>query len=261
LPKPRNALLPIILVLLVLLFVLGIVLSANNGRNLTALLKALDLPLPQFLTFVVTAPAAPDVMPASTAFWPWLKGVSHHAAPMAPVSMPDEMCGSLSSDGQETPSFVKSGADGWECSLLSATSNDPASSSLFLQVRGGDDGQFTIVRVKFNLADGRLTDDFSRRSLAFLHRAMTLPPSESLDEELMEKLASQADFYFIAGYTALSFRREVDDPDRYNLIGFNRKIVGADRLTAWPKAISAAAVASSRAPKGPRISAQSTGSP
>lgn len=174
---------------------------------------------------------------------------------------PEEMCQSLAVDGQEAPSFLKSGADGWECSLLLATSSDPAAPSLFLQVRGGEDGQFTIVRVKFNLADGRLAADLSRRSLAFLHAAMRMPPSENLDDELAAKLASEKDFYFVAGYHALVFRREVDDPSRYNLIGFNRRIAGTEPFASWPMASTVAESTPTRVPKGPRLSAQSGGSP
>lgn len=249
------------LVVLVLLLVFAVVLSANGGRNLTILLKTLDLPLPQFIASVTPAPPVIDIAPVATGRWPWLKGISHHPAPPISMLAPEDMCRSLAVEGQEAPSFVKSGADGWECSMLFATSSDPAGDSLFLQARGGEDGQFTIARVKFNLAGGRLPDDLSRRSLAFLRAAMKLPPSENLDEDFSAKLASQADFYFIAGYHALTFRREVDNPGRYNLIGFNRRIAGAEPWIAWPRAGIVAEDAPVRAPKGPRLSAQSGGSP
>jgi hypothetical protein len=261
LPKPRNALLPIVLVLLALFFVLGVVLSANGGRNLVALFKALDIPLPQLVRAVVPAPPPIDSAPVSKNRWPWLKAISHHPAPLVSVPTPDEMCRSLASEGQEAPSFVRSGAAGWECSMLFTASADPTASSLFLHVRGADDGRFAVVRVKFNLADGRLTTDLSRHAVAFLRAAMTLPPSENLDEDLAAKMAGQTDFYFVAGYHALAFRREIEDANRYNLIGFNRKIVGEERVTTWPKAGTFAAAAATRAPKGPRLPAQSNGNP
>jgi hypothetical protein len=260
-PKPRNAILPMVLILLVLLFVFGIVLSANGGRNLIALSKTLNIPLPQLVSVTVPAPTPRDATTIPTSPWPWLKGIANYPGPLHIIHTPDTMCQSLAAEGQEAPAFIKSGADGWECSMLFTVSKDPAASSLFLHVRGGNNGQFNVVRVKFNLSDGRLTGDISRRSLSFLRAAMMLPPSDSLDESLQEKLENQTDFYFIAGYHALKFRREVDDPNRYNLIGFNSRTIGAEPASFWPKTASVVDTLPTRSTKGPRLSAQSSGSP
>lgn len=256
LPRPRNVLLPFVLVFLVLLLVFAVVLSANGGKNLLAVFKALDIPLPQFLTVAMRAPVAADIEAPAMRRWPWLKGISHQAELRLSVPTPETMCEGLASNGQETPSFTRSGNSDWECSTLVERPGAMPASSLFLQVRGGADGKFALIRVKFNLADGRMTKDLSQSALAFLRAAMALPPSDEFDDALRQRMEAQADFYFVAGYYALTFRREIDDPDRYNLIGVNRKTIGVERIESWPKAVSQSA----RAPKGPRHSAQTAGS-
>jgi hypothetical protein len=252
--------LPAVLVILVLLLVLGVVLSANGGRNLIALLKALDIAVPQIVTAMAPSPAAIDVRVPAIAGWPWLTGIPRHPELRLSVPGPETMCEALASGGLEAPSFTRFGKDGWECSMLVENPDNPAASSLFLQVRGDADGDFTIIRVKFNLADGRLTEDLSQGALRFLRAAMALPPSAELDDALGQKMGGQSDFYFIAGYHALTFRREIDDPNRYNLIGLNRKHAGKERVKSWPKVISAKGRKSTTAHKGPRLSAQSGGS-
>lgn len=257
LPKPRNVFLPVVLVIFVLLLVLAVVLSANGGRNLVAMFKALDIPLPRIVAEIAPRPADIDIGVPATAGWPWLTGISRHPELRLSMPRPETMCEALASGGLEAPSFTRSGKDGWECSMLVEKPENPAASSLFLQVRGDADGEFTIIRVKFNLADGRLTEDLSQGALRFLRAAMALPPSEELDDALERKMAEQSNFYFIAGYHALTFRREIDDPNRYNLIGLNRKHVGDERVGSWPKVISATKQKSTIVYKGPRLPAQS----
>jgi hypothetical protein len=254
LPKPRNAWLPAVFIATALAIVAGTVLSANGGRNMLELAKRFGMPLPQH--GLVPVPGMPFVANgASASAWPWLFSVGG-VLPRQPTLSPSAMCETLSSAGQEPPFFQRRGESGWECSvLLSDRPDDPLSGSLFLQARGETRG-FSILRVKFNLADGRLPENAARHAVDFIRAVTALPADKDLDANLMSRLAKLEDFYFIAGYHGFSFRRELDDASRYNLIAFNRYPTGAEFPVYWPSPDGlVAADISSRLSKGPRITA------
>jgi hypothetical protein len=253
LPKPRNAWLPILFVVFALTIVAGTVLSANGGRNLLEVARILKIPLPQReIAHAPDTSSPPDK--ASAKAWPWLRSISG-TIPRQPTPSPSEMCDALSSAGQEPPSFTRTGERGWECSvLLSDRPDDPLAGSLFLQARGEEKEGFSMLRVKFNLPDGELSDSSVRRAVDFIRVVAALPDDAALDADLMSRLSELEDFYFIAGYYGFSFRRELDDDSRYNLIAFNRLPARAEFPASWPTPDRLPATdLPPRITKGPRI--------
>lgn len=208
------------LVLLAVGLVGATALFANRGRNLQAVLKSWGIETVRN-TNRLTASPSPIAMP-STPRWPWLV---HTDAIQPTQSLLDaeQTCRSLSIEGQEAPSFARSAEGGLECSLLRTWPEDATSQpSLFLQVRGKQGATFTAVRVKFNLDGGDMHDKLINEALRYVWSATSLPPDVELETALREKIAAREDFHFIAGYYALTFRREMEASHRYNLMVRNR---------------------------------------
>lgn len=114
------------------------------------------------------------------------------------------------------------------------------SASLFLQARGPMHAAADNIRVKFNLAGGKLDGDLAAQALAFVRLAASLPRDPALSDILTKMLTTQADFYFFAGYHGLTFRQEIGNPGRYNLIGIDRTSKTlTDHLQLWPTELEA----------------------
>lgn len=247
---------PLVLFLMIAVgAILSTVLLANGGRNLRAVFG-----MPR----MEAAPA-----PSSTPFeqqekirppsprWPWL---SHTAElqPLRKVGAPRQMCGQLALNGHEEPEFQISAARIWKCSVLRP---ENSSSSLFLQARGRENSAATSIRVKFNLGSDGLSDGMTAEALTFFYNATVLPPDRELRFILQKKLETRRDFYLLAGYYSLTFHREIDARDRYNLIGVDR-IADTFGQRPHPWTITPFATrkpAGGKAPKGPRLSASSAG--
>lgn len=256
LPRPHNVWMPLFIIFAAFLLVATIVLTANGGRNMNVLFKAFDLPVPDLLKPARPSEAPPDRHEVTTSRdWPWSRIVTPIDR-LIPAPLPEALCQSLAADGQEAPSFSRSTDGGWECSTLLTASRDENASSLFLQTRGAADNRFNAVRVKFNLMDGALTTELGQSAIGFVNATMSLRPSDQLEDELMEKLIAREDFYFFAGYHALTFRREIDAADRYNLIGFDRRSTGNDLISEWPRIRKPGEWRIALVQKGPRLSSQ-----
>lgn len=221
---------------------------------MVALFRLLDLSPPAALRELI--PIRVPTAKAGQRGWPWQHLPTSLDRPI-PVQLPDALCLSLDTGSEAPPTFSRSAAMDWECSALLPGSGDSDRSSLFLQVRGAADYRFNVIRVKFNLADGAMTTRLARNALGFVNAAMALPPSDDLDEELVRKLINRENFYFHAGYYALTFRREINDTDRYNLIGFNRRSAGTMPISDWPRIRRNGDRRVTLVPKGPRLTSPS----
>jgi hypothetical protein len=224
LPRPRRRWPLVLFILLAIGAVAATVLLANDRKNLVKLAEFLGMPPSSASTGaipvvkpvpVVSQATSPNASPQ----WPWLHTADTGRLQPAPSS--SDMCKAQAERGQEKPAYAASPERGWECSMLRDGLGDTEAASLFLQGRGNEKMPADAIRIKFNLAGGPLANDLADQALAFLHASTALEPNSDLDEALRTKLTEQTDFYFIAGYQALTFRREMGDHTRYNLIGLD----------------------------------------
>ncbi|MBB6161936.1 hypothetical protein HNQ72_001754 [Rhizobium wenxiniae] len=224
------------LILAVITAVAATVLFANDQRNLKTFSLFLGIRLPVPATSVATVPTSSDTAKISKPIsrWPW-PGFTTTPGLIEANPTPADMCSRQAAGAQEIPAFAESEQRGWECSMLRDGLGANRSASLFLQARGSMHEPADNIRVKFNLASGKLDGELATQALAFFRLATAMPRDPALSEVLAKMLTTQTDFYFYAGYQGLTFRQELGDPGRYNLIGTDRtsKIPG-DHPRLWP---------------------------
>lgn len=233
-PRPAKRWPLVLLILAVASAVAATVLLANERRNLRTLMRFLGVAIPA--PAAITPPAAArdeekPRLPEAVIGWPW-RGLATTPGVIEPDSTPADMCSGQAAGTQEIPAFAESEQRGWECSMLRDQIGTNRSASLFLQARGALHEPAGNIRVKFNLADGKLDGDLAAQALAFLRLAASMPRDPALYDILAKMLTTQTDFYFFAGYQGLTFRQEIGDPSRYNLIGTDRTY---KTLTNHPK--------------------------
>lgn len=200
------------------------VLSANGGRNILALSKALhvDLRLEDLRPRRMPDPAPPaggPVRPEAHRGWPWYPLPAAEYGLLQYRQPPADICKAMAEDGQETPSFITRENGSWECSDL----REYAASSLFVQTRGMPDGSFSSFRIKFNLAADGMTEDLGDAAARLAAAGIRpLAIGADLEAALKQKMMSQANFYFLLGYYPVTFRQEFGEATRFNLIALNR---------------------------------------
>lgn len=229
------------------------VLLANDRRNLKAVFDVLGIRpvVPQ----AGPPPPLPVTPTRSPDRWPWLAGAAS-ATPIRLFPAPEQMCRDQAVEGQEEPSFTQSPERGWECSML-RTDLAAAASSLFLQARGRAYASFTGIRVKFNLAGKTISQDLASEAVDFVFSAASMLPEAEMEAALEQKLLAGEDFYFLAGYYRMTFRREMDTIDRFNLVGVDRTaVIGAAPPHRWSMDHRSESVEGDRKlSKGPRLPA------
>lgn len=235
-PRPAKRWPLIVLILAVVAGVTATVLFANDQRNLKTLSRFLGIRLPAptvDLVSVQTASETPKML-KPTPRWPWPDFVTAPSLIEANPT-PADMCSRQAASAQEIPTFAESEQRGWECSMLRDGLGANHSASLFLQARGLMHEPADNIRVKFNLAGNKLDGELATQALAFFRLAAAMPRDPALSEVLAKMLTTQADFYFYAGYQSLTFRQELGNPGRYNLIGTDRTSkTPMDRPRLWP---------------------------
>ncbi|WJR67346.1 DUF6030 family protein [Neorhizobium sp. CSC1952] len=263
-PRPRGFAVLFLLIILVVAVLTMTVLFANEGRNILALAKALDIDLRFGRTSGPAAePADLTGRPAANAGWPWRPLLIAEGIALQPNPAPAEICNSIAEDGQEPPSLVTGESGSWECTNLREYAAPEGRSSLFVQMRGMQDGTFSGFRIKFNLGDGgmrtSLGDEASRLVAAGIR---PLPASADMEAALKQKLMSGTDFYFLLGYYPITFKQEISEATRFNMIAVNRP-VPASELSRRPIAATARADADRnvRIGKGSRLSSLATQAP
>lgn len=235
-PRPAKRWPLVLLIIAVIAGVASTVLLANGQRNLKTFAQFLGMPLPKP---AASPPSAPKISEAPRAptpnpRWPW-PGFATVPGLIEPTPTPADMCSAQAAGAHEIPAFAESEQRGWECSMLLDSLGASRSASLFLLARGAMHAPADNIRVKFNLADGKLDGDLAAQALAFFRLAASMPRDPSLTDRLTKMLNSQGDFYFFAGYQSLTFRQEVGNPGRYNLIGIDRTSKTlTDRPRRWP---------------------------
>ncbi|RWX75763.1 hypothetical protein EPK99_18945 [Neorhizobium lilium] len=145
----------------------------------------------------------------------------------------------------------------WECSLLRQYPPQTGTASLFLQIRGAAHGAFSRLRIKFNLPPGEPNEQAVEDALNILQNSIRPFWSDRIFfDALRRKLGGKMDFSMLVGYYPASFKHEMSDSNRLNLIVANRPVPKVEPLrlpVAWT-----AMIPTGRAPKaqrGPRIGA------
>lgn len=250
-PRPRKRWPLILFVLLAIGAVAGTTLFANDRRNLRKFAEFLGVPLASMSISMKPPleipPASPPKPSPEPLHWPWIKITA--AGDREPAPSSSDMCKAQGMEDQEKPAYGASPERGWECSMLRTGLGETHSASLFLQARGPEHTPADSIRVKFNLAGSVLGSDLADQALAFIRSSMALPADADLDNAMRTRLTGQADFYFIAGYHGMTFRQEIGDPSRYNLIGIDlASIDGRPQILA-----TEAPARDIRSMKGPRL--------
>jgi hypothetical protein len=188
------------------------VLLANDSRNLKSLQSWLG-----FKKDVDHVVMLPSVRPTerTSPIWPFVRpgAIGALSAPIRPATT----CALFATtDPDAPPAFVMHDED-WECALLTAPIGT-GQSILFLQARGAA-SDTRYVRTKFNLNDGRMTKNLSAEALRFAKLFLPSPIVElELADKIEAKLIALEDFsLFVDGYN-VTFRRELNDPSKGNLI-------------------------------------------
>ncbi|WP_162939504.1 DUF6030 family protein [Neorhizobium sp. NCHU2750] len=202
--------------------VVGTSLLANDRRNIRQLARFLGIELP--------APSPPvkiGIVSKETtlrrSMWPWIS-YRHTPSRLSSVIPATQMCDSLAKDGQEEPRFMSSEQGGWDCSMLLQGLDQRQRTSLFLQARGRTFAAASEVRVKFSLNGVDMDDNLIKAAFHFIHVATgdrDAPPSTG---RMQQKLTHLEDFYRLEGNYVFTFRREIQDTDRYNLIALERRV-------------------------------------
>lgn len=207
--------------------IVGTVLLANDGRNLKLIKTSLGIK-PDVAPIITTAPA-PAVEPAAPS-WPFI--TTDIAAPLSIPGQPAATCASHAiAEPDAPPAFVIQEAD-WECAFLSPPI-DEAQSTLFLQARGSS-SDARSVRAKFNLNDGTITPELASRAVGFAYAFLPLAIFDfELRDKIETRLIGMEDFSLAIDRYAVTFRRELNDPTRANLIFTKRPVRFGDlpRLT------------------------------
>lgn len=243
---------PALLTCAVVAVLVAIVLFANEGRNILALAKAFDIDLRFGRT---PEPVGGTVPSVGNAGWPWRPPPAGGTLPQ-PSLPPAMLCTAMAEDGQETPSLVTRDDGTWECSILREYAALDGGSSLFVQIRGVKDGSFSGFRIKFNLGAGGMTESLSDQASRLVTTAIRpLAVSADMTAALKQKLISQTDFQFLLGYYPVSFKQEISDATRFNLIVLNRPLPATElsRRTVTT-AVKPSDDQTIRPAKGPRLS-------
>lgn len=259
--RPRTRWPLILFILVAVGAVFGTALLANDRKNLKRLVEFLQIPMPATSVTVAPSlepiPSVAETPPAPEVHWPWLASTDVTSIWPAPSS--SAICAAQSLEQQEKPAYAASPERGWECSMLRTNIGETHVASLFLQARGREHSPADGIRVKFNLSGGSLSPELADQALAFIHATAAMRPDVELDEALRKRLTGQADFYFIAGYQGMSFRREIADPSRYNLIGRDVAMVDGRPQILDMEPSGAVDDEDSHSGKGPRLLTLPTG--
>ncbi|SFB50966.1 hypothetical protein SAMN03159496_04486 [Rhizobium sp. NFR07] len=218
-PRPANRW-PLVLCLLASIgAIAATVLLANDGKNLKVLKLWLGIK-PEAAQKIGASPAAPIDPPAPS--WPFIAGDA--ARPLTTLTQPAATCASLSPPEPNAPPTFVSQDDSWECAFLTPPIGH-AQSTLFLQARGSS-VETRSVRAKFNLNGGTMTPELASRAVSFAGAFLPLPIiDQALRDEIETRLIALEDFSLLIDRFGVSFRRELNDPTRGNLI-FALKRVG-----------------------------------
>jgi hypothetical protein len=196
----------------------GTVLFANDGRNLKLLQASLGIK-PDVAQMITAAPAPSIEQPAPS--WPFI--ASDVAAPLSIRDQPAATCAALAPSEPDAPPPFVIRDDEWECAFLFPPIGE-VQSTLFLQARGSSTETLS-VRVKFNLNDGAITPKLASQAVGF---AGAFLPLAIFDLELRDKietrLLTMEDFSLSVDRYRVSFRRELADPTRGNLIFAKRPV-------------------------------------
>jgi hypothetical protein len=155
-----------------------------------------------------------------------------HTAPDAPASSPkrgrlavthapiraDDQCASLAAIANVTPVFnQEDGGAKWECSYLVTDPDERLQSSIFVQIRGREAGGNATFRLKISFGNAHERGALAYKAAAIAARLLYL--DESLMISLGDALAGGQNFRREIAASTISYKREMLDENRYNLVG------------------------------------------
>ncbi len=202
---------------------MAVVMLANDGRNLKLVMHRIGIEYP-------TRPSDParqemlQTMPAPLRSWPLGLPADDRRDPMIDFHLPEQLCLSLAVADQDPPEFSTESGGTWQCVMYWALSREADAPSVFIQIRGNDEGEITAWRAKLSKGQSDGTA-IAHQSLEILRKALQpLGMDEELFSMLGEKIDGWQEFYYYMGNQRLSFRPEFSDPSRFNLLAQRRRL-------------------------------------
>lgn len=196
------------------------VLAVNNGRNYERLVRQVGLD-----DYLLAAP--PPALridkqrrqPPANRFPPWLlsPGLERMALfEKAPPLSAEERCNFLRTEKGTQPTFTTS-EDDWECVIFEEFDTSPDPASFFIQARGGMPDTFRNFRLKFSLTNPLTETVVLNEAIAAIQR-FDLPMAPETRAYISEKLSARTEFTSTSENYWMSFRQEIIDKRRYNLL-------------------------------------------
>ncbi|MBP2547970.1 hypothetical protein J2858_000863 [Neorhizobium galegae] len=222
-PRPPKRLGVALWLGLVTSVTMAVVLLANDGRNLKLVMHRIGI------DFWIRSSDPPgqevqQVPRAPSRSWPLAVPADERPDPIIDFRLPEQRCLSLAVADQDPPTFSTESGGTWQCVMFWVMSREEDAPSVFIQIRGNDQGEITAWRAKFSKgqSDGTV---MAHQSLEILKKALQpLGLSEELLSMLEAKINGWQEFYYYMGNQRLSFRPEFSDPRRFNLLAQRRRL-------------------------------------
>ncbi|MBT9368980.1 DUF6030 family protein [Rhizobium sp. CSW-27] len=234
LPRPKRRWALAVWLLLGTGATVGTVLFANDARNWKLLRHRLGLDIQQ--------PAGEHIHKTERVTHrsrsPWFirRPVPQIVANLKPAIDPALQCKMLAEEEQEPPQFTVDSDGNWQCLGFWSAASTTEAASVFLQVRGNGQSEISSWRMKLSKGktDGQAVLD---KGIAMMRDGIRpFPIPSDLLDTMRHDIARWNDFYMVLGPYVVTFRRELLDPTRFNLIALDR------RVDHYPIAPSAQAV-------------------
>jgi hypothetical protein len=190
-------------------------LLSNDHSRLKLMLLRLGFQQSKFLVEPVFTPGSGrDTVPASASSYPKTArlAVSH-----APIRA-DNHCATLAAIAKVEPVFNQADAGGqWDCSYLLTDPDQSSQSSIFVQIRGREAAGSATFRLKISFGNAPKRETLAYKAAAIAARLLYL--DESLMISLGDALAGGQNFRREMATSTISYKREMLDESRYNLVG------------------------------------------
>lgn len=245
LPRPKGRWALVLWLLLATGATVGTVLFANDARNWKLLRHRLGLDIVQ----TASEPSRKTERVTHRSQGPWFirRPVPASVADLKPAIEPAQQCRLLAEDEQEPPQFTSDADGNWQCLGFWSSGSTSDAASVFLQIRGDRHREITSWRMKLSKGktDGQVILDKGISMMRDGIRPFPIP--SDLLATIRDDMARWSDFYMVLGPYVVTFRQEVLDPTRFNLIALDRRI---DRYPIVPSA--AAVIAAGHHPRSDR---------
>jgi hypothetical protein len=192
-------------------------LLSNDHSRLKLMLLRLGFQQSNFVPLVApvfTPGSGRDTVPASASSYP---KTARLAVTHAPIRA-DDQCATLAAIAKVEPVFNQADAGGkWDCSYLLTDPDQSSQSSIFVQIRGREAAGSATFRLKISFGNAPKRETLAHKAAAIAARLLYL--DESLMISLGDALAGGQNFRREIATSTISYKREMLDESRYNLVG------------------------------------------